>query len=70
LLGSACLLTLEYRKLYGGYDTIFIFRRSGNDLIMQMNIEMVEALCGFKRVIKTIDDRHLVIRAIPGELCF
>jgi DnaJ family protein A protein 1 len=34
-----------------------------------MNIELVEALCGFQRVIKTLDDRDLVITAIPGELC-
>lgn len=47
---------------------IFIFRRSNNDLIMRMNIELVEALCGFQRVIKTLDDRDLVVTAIPGEL--
>jgi hypothetical protein len=35
-----------------------------------MNIELVEALCGFQRVIKTLDDRDLVITAIPGEFCF
>jgi len=35
---------------------------------MRMNIELVEALCGFQRVIKTLDDRDLVITAIPGEL--
>jgi hypothetical protein len=33
-----------------------------------MNIELVEALCGFQRVIKTLDDRDLVVTAIPGEL--
>ena len=49
---------------------IFIFRRSNNDLIMRMNIELVEALCGFQRVIKTLDDRDLVVTAIPGELYF
>jgi len=47
---------------------IFIFRRSNNDLIMRMSIELVEALCGFQKVIKTLDDRDLVITAIPGEL--
>jgi DnaJ family protein A protein 1 len=49
---------------------IFIFRRSSNDLIMRMNIELVEALCGFQRVIKTLDGRDLVITAIPGELSY
>jgi DnaJ family protein A protein 1 len=53
-----------------GYDFIFVFRRSGNDLIMRMNIELVEALCGFQKVIRTLDDRDLVITAIPGELSF
>jgi DnaJ-class molecular chaperone len=48
-------------------DFVFIYRRSSNDLIMRMNIELVEALCGFQRVIKTLDDRDLVITAIPGE---
>jgi DnaJ family protein A protein 1 len=33
-----------------------------------MNIELVEALCGFQKVIKTLDDRDLVVTAIPGEL--
>ncbi|PSN40677.1 DnaJ subfamily A member 1 [Blattella germanica] len=42
--------------------------RSGNDLIMRMNIELVEALCGFQRVIRTLDERDLVITAIPGEV--
>lgn len=45
-----------------------IFKRSGNDLIMRMNIELIEALCGFQRVIRTLDDRDLVITAIPGEV--
>ena len=49
---------------------IFIFRRSNNDLIMRMNIELVEALCGYQRVIKTLDDRDLVITAIPSELYY
>ncbi|PNF37830.1 DnaJ subfamily A member 1 [Cryptotermes secundus] len=45
-----------------------VYKRSNNDLIMRMNIELVEALCGFQRVIKTLDDRDLVITAIPGEV--
>lgn len=44
------------------------FKRSGNDLIMRMDLELVEALCGFQRVIKTLDDRDLVITSIPGEV--
>lgn len=45
-----------------------VYKRSNNDLIMRMNIELVEALCGFQKVIKTLDDRDLVITAIPGEV--
>lgn len=56
--------------MYHGDDFVFIYRRSNNDLIIRMNIELVEALCGFQRVIKTLDDRDLVITAIPGEFCF
>merc|ERR1711992_456040 len=36
------------------------FKRSGTDLIMKMNINITEALCGFKKSIKTLDDRTLV----------
>lgn len=28
----------------------------------------MEALCGFQKVIRTLDDRELVITAIPGEV--
>ncbi|XP_049798007.1 dnaJ homolog subfamily A member 1 [Schistocerca nitens] len=45
-----------------------MFKRSGCDLIMRMNIELVESLCGFQRVIRTLDDRDLVITCIPGEV--
>lgn len=45
-----------------------IFKRSGNDLILRMEIQLVEALCGFQKVIRTLDDRDLVITALPGEV--
>nr|CAD7579609.1 unnamed protein product [Timema californicum] len=41
-------------------------RRSGSDLIMRLNIELVEALCGFQRSIHTLDKRDLVITSLPG----
>jgi hypothetical protein len=70
-IASVAVLTLGFRKyIYHGGNFVFIYRRSSNDLIMRMNIELVEALCGFQRVIKTLDDRDLVITAIPGEFCF
>lgn len=45
-----------------------VFKRSGHDLFLRMEIMLVEALCGFQKVIKTLDDRDLVITAIPGEV--
>ncbi|KAG8516400.1 DnaJ subfamily A member 4 [Galemys pyrenaicus] len=45
-----------------------VFQRRGHDLIMKMRIQLSEALCGFKRTIKTLDDRTLVITAQPGEV--
>lgn len=42
--------------------------RVKNDLIMKMPLELVEALCGFKKVITTLDDRQLVIQTCPGEV--
>ncbi|XP_054278508.1 dnaJ homolog subfamily A member 1-like [Macrosteles quadrilineatus] len=44
------------------------FKRSGSDLIFRMEIELVESLCGFKKVIRTLDDRNLLITVIPGEI--
>ncbi|XP_064091528.1 dnaJ homolog subfamily A member 1-like [Macrobrachium nipponense] len=44
------------------------FRRVNSDLTMQMHITLVEALCGFQKPIKTLDDRTIVISAIPGEV--
>merc|ERR1719436_1500742 len=43
------------------------FKRSGTDLIMKFNINITEALCGFKKTVTTLDDRTLVIQTIPGE---
>ncbi|XP_070536901.1 dnaJ homolog subfamily A member 1-like [Ptychodera flava] len=45
-----------------------VFQRSGDDLIMKMEIELVEALCGFERHIKTLDSRQLLITSHPGEI--
>lgn len=45
-----------------------VFKRSGSDLILRQEILLVEALCGFQKVIRTLDDRELVITAVPGEV--
>ncbi|CAF4815737.1 unnamed protein product [Pieris macdunnoughi] len=45
-----------------------VFKRTGNDLIVRLNIELVEALCGFQKVIRTLDERDIVITVLPGEV--
>merc|ERR1719167_706926 len=44
------------------------FKRSGQDLIMKMDISLTEALTGMKKTIKTLDDRTLVIQTVRGEV--
>lgn len=44
-----------------------VFKRSGSDLILRMELTLTEALCGFHKVIKTLDNRSLVISCIQGE---
>jgi len=44
------------------------FKRNGTDLIMKMNINITEALCGFKKSIATLDNRTLIVQTIPGEV--
>jgi len=43
------------------------FKRKEMDLFMKMDINLTEALCGFKRAIKTLDNRILIISSHPGE---
>ncbi|XP_003747303.1 dnaJ homolog subfamily A member 1 [Galendromus occidentalis] len=57
-------------------DVIFVvdekehetFAREGLDLSMKMEISLTEALCGFQRPIKTLDNRMLVITQMPGDV--
>ena len=42
------------------------FRRHDNDLIMEMDLQLVEALCGFHKTIETLDKRMLVLTNLPG----
>ncbi|KAH8323759.1 hypothetical protein KR074_002975, partial [Drosophila pseudoananassae] len=44
------------------------FAHSGSDLMMKMPLELVEALCGFHRIVKTLDDRQLLISSAPGNV--
>jgi len=45
-----------------------MFRRREMDLFMKMDITLTEALCGFRRPIKTLDNRTIVITSHPGEV--
>jgi len=45
-----------------------LFKRKKQDLIMRMPLQLVEALCGFQKVIKTLDNRDLVVTNLPGEV--
>lgn len=44
------------------------FKRDGDDLILIEDIEIVEALCGFKRIVKHLDDRELLVISKPGQV--
>jgi len=44
-----------------------VFRRRGIDLLMQLEISLTEALCGFQRSIQTLDNRSLIIMSLPGK---
>lgn len=43
-----------------------VFQRQDNDLVMRMNLKLVEALCGFRKTIQTLDNRTLIISTQPG----
>lgn len=43
-----------------------IFRRSGDDLIVRREISLADALCGCRQVIRTLDNRTLLVASQPG----
>ena len=45
-----------------------VFQRNGSNLVMKMTITLSEALCGFKRLIPTLDGRTLLVTSEPGEI--
>lgn len=45
-----------------------LFTRKRQDLVMSMQLLLVEALCGFKKPVKTLDNRTLLLTSHPGEL--
>ncbi|KAH8272742.1 hypothetical protein KR026_007456 [Drosophila bipectinata] len=44
------------------------FARSGHDLVMMRSLQLVEALCGFHQIIKTLDKRDLLVSTKPGQV--
>lgn len=45
-----------------------VFTRNGDDLIAHLQLQMSEALCGFTKVLKTLDGRDIVIHTLPGMI--
>jgi len=46
----------------------FSFKRQGMDLITQQEVNLSEALTGFKRVVKHLDGRDIVVVSAPGKV--
>lgn len=47
-----------------------VFQRQEDQLIIKMQIKLVEALCGFKKTINTLDNRTLIVNSPPGAYNF
>lgn len=45
-----------------------VFQRQEDNLTMKMKIKLAEALCGFKKVVLTLDNRPLIINSTPGQV--
>nr|XP_034996788.1 dnaJ homolog subfamily A member 1 [Zootoca vivipara]XP_034996789.1 dnaJ homolog subfamily A member 1 [Zootoca vivipara]XP_034996790.1 dnaJ homolog subfamily A member 1 [Zootoca vivipara] len=45
-----------------------LFTRRGEDLVMSMDIQLVEALCGFQKPITMLDNRTIIITSHPGHI--
>jgi DnaJ-class molecular chaperone len=57
------IITLDSQPAPG-----FAFKRRGMDLVQQMDITLSEALTGFKKTIKHLDGRDVVITSAPGKV--
>merc|ERR1712118_235994 len=57
-------------------DVIFVikqqphktFKRRGNDLLMEKEVSLVEALCGFAWLMNHLDGREVLIKTEAGEV--
>lgn len=45
-----------------------VFVRDGINLQIKMKITLSEALCGFQRLVHTLDDRTLLVKSHPGQV--
>ncbi|XP_065848725.1 uncharacterized protein [Euphorbia lathyris] len=44
------------------------FKRNGDDIVVEHNLSLTEALCGFHSVFTHLNGRQLLITSNPGEL--
>ena len=45
-----------------------VFKRKNDDLLIEQNIPLVEALCGTNFIVNHLDGRKLVVKTAPGEI--
>nr|XP_020653977.1 dnaJ homolog subfamily A member 1-like [Pogona vitticeps] len=45
-----------------------VFQRQGNDLVVRQEVPLVDALCGCKQAIHTLDNRRLLLCSQPGSI--
>ncbi|NXS53247.1 DNJA1 protein, partial [Brachypteracias leptosomus] len=45
-----------------------VFRRRGDDLVVRREISLADALCGCRQLLRTLDNRTLLISSQPGDV--
>jgi len=45
-----------------------VFKRNGVDLAIEMDVKLVEALCGFEKLVTTLDDRTLIVQNFISDI--
>ncbi|XP_040189715.1 dnaJ homolog subfamily A member 1-like [Rana temporaria] len=45
-----------------------VFQRKDNDLVMELEISLADALCGCKQKVQTLDGRTILVTSQPGEV--
>ncbi len=61
-----CVCLFELRHPILCVDGVLVFL-AGQHLITNLQITLVEALCGMNKTINTLDKRVLVVSTIPGK---